>query len=116
LYSFPWKHFGNLRHGDVWRQYVADDLASAWMGIVRVTAEELKPWWKGFPRGRVERGGVMDYTVFHGNDLADTGIVPPRIETAFELGNSSVHWSFDLHEEQNPEHQAALLRLLPVQI
>jgi hypothetical protein len=116
LYSFAWEDFGDLWHGDVWRKYVADDLASAWMGIAHVTAEELKPWWNGFPRGRVKRGGVMEYTVFHGNDFAATGIAPHRIETAFELGNSSVLWSFDPLEEQNPEHQAALLRLLPVQI
>jgi len=115
LYSFPWADFGDLWHGDVWRKYVADDLAEAWSAIVPVTAEELKPWHKGFPRGRVERAGVMEYTVFHGNDFADTGIAQHRIETAFELGNSNVKWSVDPHEKQNSEHQAALLRLLPVQ-
>ncbi len=116
LYAFPWDDFGDLWHGDVWRRFVADDLAQAWSGIARVAADELKPWWKGFPRGRVERAGVLAYTVFHGNDFADTGITSHRIETAFELGHNHVHWSLDPHEEQIPEHQAALSRLLPVQV
>src|SRR5439155_1099445 len=113
LYAFAWEDFGDLWHDDVWRRYVADDLAEAWKSLSNVTAEQLKPWWKGFPRGRVERAGTMQYTVFHGNDFAATGITQQRVETAFELGHASVNWSFDPHEEQNKEHQAALLRLLP---
>jgi len=115
LYAFAWEDFGDLWHGDVWRRYVADDLAEAWQGISNVNAEQLKPLWKGFPRGRVGRVGILKYTVFHGDDFSDTGVTPQRIETAFELASSHVKWSFDLHEEQNPEHRAALLRLLPVQ-
>ncbi len=113
LYAFAWEDFGDLWHGDVWRRYVADDLAEAWQATTNVTAEELKPWWKGFPRGRIERAGIRLYTVFHGNDFAATGITQQRVQTAFELGNARVNWSFDPHEEQNPAHQAALLRLLP---
>ncbi|HZL43326.1 MAG TPA: hypothetical protein VFD66_08595 [Verrucomicrobiae bacterium] len=115
LYAFPWEDFGDLWHGDVWRRYVADDLAEAWKGIANATSEQLKPWWKGFPRGRVERSGALQYTVFHGDDLAGTGMSAQRIETAFELSGSRVKWSLDPHEEQNPEHKTALLRLLPVQ-
>jgi hypothetical protein len=115
LYAFPWEDFGDLWHGDVWRRYVADDLAEAWKGIVNVSADQLKLFWKGFPRGRIERVSVLEYTVFHGDDFSDTGVTPQRIETAFELVNSHVKWSFDPHEAQDPEHRAALLRLLPVQ-
>ncbi len=115
LYAFAWEDFGDLWHGDVWRRYVVDDLAEAWKGITTVSADQLKPFWKGFPRGRVERIGILEYTLFHGNDFSETGVTPRRIETAFELANRNVKWSFDPHEEQNPEHQAALLRLLPVQ-
>ncbi len=114
LYGFPWEDFGDLWHGDVWRRYVADDLAEAWKVTTGISSEQLKPFWKGFPRGRVERAGIRDFTIFHGNDFSDTGITPQRIETSFELANSHVKWSFDLHEEQNPEHTAALLRLLPI--
>ena len=112
LYPFPWKDFGDLWHGDVWRRYVADELAGAWAQSTRVTAEQLKPWWKGFPRGRIERIGVQEYTIFYAGDFAETGITAERITHAFELGNSKVAWSLDPHEEQNPEHTAALKRLL----
>jgi len=113
LYAFPWEDFGDLWHGDVWRRFVVEDLAEAWKTIVNVTAEQFKPWWKGFPRGRIERSGILQYTVFHGDDLNDTGITADRIEAAFELSNKKVTWSLDPHEKQNPEHAAALLRLLP---
>lgn len=112
LYTFPWEDFGDLWHGDVWRRYVADDLAEAWAQSAKVTAEQLKPWWKGLPRGRIERAGVQEYTVFYADDFAETGITAERIARAFELGNSKVSWSIDPHEQQNPEHQAALKRLL----
>ena len=112
LYAFPWEDFGDLWHGEVWRRYVADDLAEAWAQTTNVTSEQLKPLWKGFPRGRIERAGIRAYTVFHADDFAETGIVPARIESAFELGSSTVKWSVDPHEQQNPEHQAALRHLL----
>jgi hypothetical protein len=112
LYTFPWEDFGDLWHGDVWRRYVADDLAEAWAQSAKVTAEQLKPWWKGLPRGRIERAGVQEYTVFYADDFAETGITAERIARAFELGNSKVSWSIDPHEQQNPEHQAVLKRLL----
>jgi len=35
------------------------------------------------------------------------------IETVFELGNSAVKWSLSPDDKQHPEHQAALLWLLP---
>ena len=70
LYAFPWDDFGDLWHGDVWRRYVVNDLAEAWAGKAKVTAEQLKPWWKGFPRGRIERMGIQDYTLFHADDIA----------------------------------------------
>jgi hypothetical protein len=113
LYAFAWDDFGDVWHGDVWRRYVVPDLADAWSTRVKVAAEQLKPWWKGFPRGRVERAGIKSYTVFHGNDFAETGIAAQRIERAFELGSSVVNWSLDPHEQQNPEHQTALQGLLP---
>jgi hypothetical protein len=106
--------FGDLWHGDVWRRYVVEDLAEAWGPRTGVTAEQLRPLWKGFPRGRIERAGIRAYTVFHPDDFAETGIPSARIESAFELGNSKVTWSLDRHEQQNPEHQAGLQRLLPI--
>jgi len=112
LYAFPWEDFGDLWHGDVWRRYVVQDLAEAWSERTEVTAEQLRPWWKGFPRGRVERAGIQAHTIFCADDFADTGIARERIERAFELGNSKVAWSLDPHEQQNPDHQAALKRLL----
>jgi hypothetical protein len=112
LYAFPWEDFGDLWHGDVWRRFVVEELAEAWAPQVTVTAEQLRPWWKGFPRGRVERHGIRAYTIFHADDYAATGLTPARIEAAFELGNSRVTWSLDPHEEQNAEHRAALQRLL----
>ncbi len=75
LYAFPWEDFGDLWHGDVWRRYVAPDLAETWAQNTPVTAEQLKPWWKGFPRGRIERAGFQEYIVFHADDFAETGIV-----------------------------------------
>jgi hypothetical protein len=54
----------------------------------------------------------VEYTVFHADDFAGTGIAPERIEKAFELSNSKVNWSADPDERQNPEHQAALAKLL----
>jgi hypothetical protein len=107
LYAFPWEDFGDLWHGDAWRRFAADDLAEAW----KVPADQLKPWWKGFPRGRVERAGAREYTVFYADDFAETAITPERIAHAFELGKSKVTWSLDPHEQQHPEHQAALKRL-----
>src|SRR5712664_4040920 len=70
LYAFPWDDFGDLWHGDVWRRYVVNDLAEAWARSPNVTADQLKPWWKGFPRGRIERVGVQEYTVFHADDIS----------------------------------------------
>jgi hypothetical protein len=58
---------------------------------------------------------TLEYTIFHGDDFSDTGITPKRIEKAFELVNGHVKWSFDPNKEQNPEHRAALLQLLPAQ-
>ncbi|HEV2210349.1 MAG TPA: hypothetical protein VG167_16355 [Verrucomicrobiae bacterium] len=112
LYAFPWEDFGDLWDGDVWRRFVAADLAEAWQPQVVVTPEQLAPWWKGFPRGRSERAGIRAYTIFHADDFAETGVTPARIEAAFELGSSKVQWSLDPHEEQNPGHRAALQRLL----
>ncbi len=114
LYSFPWDDFGDLWHGDVWRRFIVEDLAQAWAAHTQVTAEQLKPFWKGFPRGRIERAGIRAYTVFHGDDLAETGIAAARIESAFELGSSTVHWSLDPHEQQDPDHTVALARMLPI--
>ena len=112
LYAFPWEDFGDLWHGDIWRRYVVEDLAEAWTEKAKVTADQLRPWWKGFPRGRVERAGIRAYTVFHADDADETGITPARVESAFELASSKVHWSIDPHEQQNPEHRAALRKLL----
>ena len=112
LYAFPWDDFGDLWHGEVWRRFVVNDLAEAWTGHAAVTAEQLKPWWKGFPRGRIERAGIRAYTVFHADDFAETAITPVRIESAFELGNSQITWSVDAHEQQNAEHTLALRQLL----
>ncbi len=112
LYAFPWEDFGDLWHGDVWRRYVAGDLAEAWAQKVKITAEELKSWWKGFPRGRIERAGIREYTVFHADDFAETGVTPERIKSAFELGSSKVNWTIDPHEQQDPAHRAMLVRLL----
>ena len=114
LYAFAWEDFGDLWHGDVWRRFVADDLAEAWGQKAGVTSLQLKPWWKGFPRGRIERSGIRAYTVFHADDFAHTGIAKARIESAFELGNSEIIWSLDPHEEQNPQHRSALERLLQI--
>ena len=112
LYVFPREDFGDLWHGDVWRRYLADDLAEAWAPRASVTAQALRPWWKGFPRGRIERAGIQTFTVFHADDFAETGITPARIEAAFELGHCKVTSSVDPHEKRNPEHRAALRRLL----
>jgi hypothetical protein len=116
LYAFAWEDFGDLWHSEVWRRYVIQDLAEVWAQTRRVSAEELRtqlePWWKGFPRGRIERGGLQEFTVFHGDDLAQTGLTRERVEKAFELINKKVTWSVDPHEKQNPEHQAALRRVL----
>jgi hypothetical protein len=112
LYAFPWDDFGDLWHGEVWRRFVVDDLAEAWKGHAVVTTEQLRPWWKGFPRGRIEQAGIRAYTVFHGDDFAETQIARVRIESAFELGNSKITWSVDPHEQQNAEHTLALRQLL----
>jgi len=116
LYPFPWEDFGDLWHGLVWRRFVIGDLAEIWAGRLQLPADALKkqlePLWKGVPRGRVERAGVLEYTVFHGDDLAETGLTRQRVENSFELANSKVVWSRDPHEEQNPEQRTALRRLL----
>ena len=114
LYSFPWEDFGDLWHGDVWRRYVVNDLEEAWAKSAKVTGEQLKPWCKGFPRGRIERTSVKEYTVFHADDISETGVSPGRIERAFELAGCKVNWSIDPHEQQDPEHQAMLKKLLGV--
>ena len=114
LYAFPWDDFGDLWHGDVWRRYVAKDLAEAWAQSAKVTSDQLEPWWKGFPRGRIERVSVREYTVFHGDDFFETGVTRERIERAFELTVSKVNWSIDPHERQDPEHQLRLQKLLGI--
>lgn len=116
LYAFAWEDFGDLWHGDVWRRYLVGDLAEAWAARLQTSVEALRkalePWWKGFPRGRVERNGIQEYTVFHADDLDGTEVTRERIQIAFELVNRKVTWSLDPHEQQNPEHQTALARLL----
>ena len=119
LYSFPWEDFGDLWHSEVWRRYVTADLSEVWAPKLQMVPEELKqklePWWKGFPRGRIERSGFQEFTVFHAEDLAETGLSRERIERAFELSSKTVTWSIDPHEQQNPEHRAALRQLLRLQ-
>src|SRR5215471_5884182 len=100
LYAFPWEDFGDLWHGDVWRRFVVHDLVETWKQRAQITAQQVVPYWKGFPRGRIERAGIRAYTIFHADDYAETGIARARIESAFELGNSRVKWSVDPHEEQ----------------
>jgi hypothetical protein len=116
-YAFAWEDFGDLWHGEAWRRYLAGDLAEAWAARLQTSVAALRaalePWWKGFPRGRVERVGIQEYAIFHANDLAETGVTRERVQNAFELANRKVAWSLDPHEQQNPEHQAALASLLP---
>jgi len=116
LYAFAWEDFGNLWHGDAWRRYVVGDLAEAWAArlqtSVQALSHELAPWWKGFRRGRVQRVGIQEYTIFHADDLADTGVTRERVLNAFELANRKITWSLDPQEQENPEHRAALARLL----
>jgi hypothetical protein len=116
LYAFPWEDFGDLWHGDVWRRFVINDIAEAWAPSLGIAPEglrrQLEPWSKGTPRGRVERAGVQEYTIFHADDLDETAVTKDRIQMAFELVGSKVVWSIDPHEKQNPEHRAALRRLL----
>ncbi len=119
LYSFAWEDFGDLWHGEVWRRYLVQDLAEVWAGQLRTSIgtlqKSIEPWWKGFPRGRVERAGIQEYTIFHADDLAVTGVTHERVQNAFELANRKVVWSFDPHEQQNAEHQAALTRVLQLE-
>jgi hypothetical protein len=116
LYAFAWEDFGDLWHGEAWRRYLAGDLAEAWAARLQTSVPALRAaleaWWKGFPRGRVERVGIQEYTVFHADDLADTGVTRERVQNAFELATRKVTWSLDPHEQQSPEHQAALAALL----
>ena len=112
LYAFAWDEFGDLWHGEVWRRYVVNDLVEAWADTVKITAQQLKPWWKGFPRGRIERVSVQEYTVFHADDFCETGITRDGIERAFELSSSKATWLPDLHEHQDQEHRAMLQQLL----
>jgi len=112
LYAFPWEDFGDLWHGDVWRRFVVEDLVSAWASQAAISPEQLRPCWKGFPQGRIERAGIRAYTIFHADDWAATGVTRARIEAAFELGSSQVNWSLDPHEQQDPEHRARLQNLL----
>src|SRR6516162_8947293 len=87
LYPFPWEDFGELWHGDAWRGYLAQDLAESWASQLKVSVIDLKaklwPCHKGFPRGRVERVGVGEFTIFHANDLGETGVDHARVEKAF---------------------------------
>jgi hypothetical protein len=116
LYAFPWEDFGDIWHNHAWQNYVTSDLAESWAEITKMTVADLKrelsPLWKSVPRGRVERAAVQEYTIFHGDDLADTGIAQERIRGAFELSTSKVIWSFDPHEQRVPEQQAKLRALL----
>jgi hypothetical protein len=116
LYAFAWEDFGDLWHNHAWRRYVVSDLAEAWAGILHRKAEdlqkELMPLWKGVPRGRVERLAPQEFTIFHGNDLGDTGLTPERIQNAFELARSKVVWSFDPHEQQDPTQRVTLMGVL----
>jgi hypothetical protein len=116
LYSFPWEDFGDLWHGDAWRGFVIDDLAAAWAAKLQVAMVKLRaqlvPLWKGVPRGRVERSAVMEYVIFHADDLGETGISKDRIMMAFQLIGAKVTWSLDPHEEQNPAQRVALRDLL----
>jgi hypothetical protein len=116
LYGFPWEVFGDVWHGDVWRRFVIEDLAEAWSGRLKIPVARLKaqlePWPKSVPRGRIERAGVQEYTVYHADDLDETHVSKRRIEMAFELTGNKVAWSIDPHEARNPEQRAHLRQLL----
>lgn len=116
LYAFPSDEFGDLWHAHAWRKYCVIDLATAWSVKVNKSTEhleeELKPWWKGFPRGRIERVALMELTVLYGGDLGETGISRYSVQRVFEMDACKVNWIDDPHELQNSNHTAAVAQIL----
>lgn len=110
LVSHVWATMGDKWHRHVWSDYLAKEVAEAWGVDVKL----LLPLWKAFPRGRVELAGAGEYTIYHGDDLEETGISKQRIVSAFELLNQKVNWVLDSHEQRDPAQVAKLKELIPL--
>lgn len=109
LYALPWVDFGDIWHGVAWKSYIVPALVESWTQS-GVTAAQLSPLFKGFPRGRVERVVPGEFTVYHADDLPSS-ISKGGVEAAFELGAQKVAWTLDPHE-QTDAGQKELLRML----
>ena len=66
-----------------------DDLAEAWAQQTGVTGEQLKPWWKGFPRGRIERVKCGDHAVL---------VVRRAVLADLPLALNPVHRNLDAYD------------------
>jgi hypothetical protein len=57
--------------------------------------------------------GVGEFTIFHANDLGETGVDHARVEKAFGLASGGrILWSLNPHERQEPAHAAIIKTLL----
>jgi hypothetical protein len=98
---------GDMWHRQVWNSYLATYLTEAWGNKV-----DFEPYWRAFPRGRIERVGTLEFTIYHGDDLESfMGVTKSRIESSFSLHNTKVAWSSDPHEtcDKNQKDQLRII-------
>lgn len=116
LYPLQQGAFGDSEHIEGWRRFVAPELADAWASAWNLSTDQLQllPFHLAFPRGRIKRAAIGEFTVFHGDDLLPTGIAHAAIEKAFGLGSEQINWTIDPHEKCRTDHKNAVRQMLSI--
>jgi len=110
--------FGDMNHISAWRSILAPEVASAWSSVIGIDAkaltQQLLSLPHAFPRGRIEKVAVNEFSIYHGDDLAATGIPPTQILQAFTLTNKQINWVVDPHEQCELSQKDAIRRILNI--
>ena len=119
LYPLQEGVFGDYRHVEGWRRFMAPELASAWASILGANQNQLEqqllPLHLAFPRGRIERAAAArEFTVFQADDLLPTGVSRATVEQAFGLGSERVNWTIDEHERCRTDQKNAIRQILGI--
>jgi hypothetical protein len=107
-----------MNHIPAWRSILAPEVASAWSSVLGIDAkaltQQLLSLPHAFPRGRIEKVAANEFSIYHGDDLAATGILPTQILQAFTLTNKQINWVVDPHEQCELSQKDAIRQILNI--
>jgi hypothetical protein len=117
LYPLQEGLFGDVTHIEGWRRFIASELADAWATTLNADSgqltQQLMPYHLSFPRGRIERVAINEFTIFQGDDLSSSmGVSRNTIEQAFGIMNAN--WTLDPHEKCRTDHKDAIRHILSI--